>query len=62
MATDAWIVKVPLGNEWVNLTYFGLDDQILPCVYNTKEQAEESAKVYNESRVEKYFPISEEKG
>ena len=58
-----YIIKVPSHyGEWMTLTYFGQDDAILPCVYESKEQAEQYAKTYNRAKVEKYSPISEEKG
>ena len=50
-----WVIKVPLETgEWMTVTYFGQDDNILPCIYESYEQAKEASKVYNECKIEEY--------
>ena len=53
---DGWVIQVPVGDEWITVTYFGQDDNILPCVYDTYEQAKEASKVYNVCQIIEYFP------
>lgn len=56
MQERGWVVKIPIGGhqggEWITVSYFGQDDHVLPCVYETKEQAIQSAKNYPEHRIE----------
>ena len=38
-----WVIKVPTHyGEWMTVTYFGQDDNILPCIYESYEQAKEA--------------------
>lgn len=52
-----WVIKVPTHyGEWMTVTYFGQDDNILPCIYESYEQAKEASKVYNRCKIEEYEP------
>ena len=55
--SNGWVIKVPTSRgEWMTVTYFGQDDNILPCVYESYEQAKEASKVYDECKIVEYFP------
>lgn len=54
---QSYVIKVKTHNgEWMTATYFGQDDNILPCVFDTYEQAEEASKAYVDCKIEKYIP------
>ncbi len=55
--SKGWVIKVPLETgEWMTVTYFGQDDNILPCIYESYEQAKEASLMYNECKIEEYKP------